>query len=86
MSDYMRNYPWGRYEIAKTKRGWVVAGWSNTQGTQTNWRYLVKPCPGLAHDMDLFADWGHGYTVGDIIAERAIESPDKVLAKGWLVE
>jgi hypothetical protein len=86
MSDYEREYDWGGYEVTKTKAGWVVTGWTSIQGELTNWRRLVKPGMGVTHDMDLEADWNDLFTVGEIIAERAIDLPDKVLTKGWLVE
>lgn len=86
MSDYEREYEWGGFDITKTAKGWVVEGWSRIEGCKTNWRHLVKPFAGIAHDADLEADWNDCYTIGEMLAERASEAPDKILAKGRLVE
>jgi hypothetical protein len=86
MSDYEREYETGGFEISQTASGWVVAGWSREQGTLTNWRHLVKPWPRVPHDAELGATWNDGYTVGEMISERARERPDKILSRGWLVE
>lgn len=86
MSDYEKEWDWGGIDITKTKKGWVVEGWSRMQGCMTNYRYLVKPWPGMTHDTDLNADWNDWMENGEIIADRAIEQPDKILSKGWRVE
>lgn len=83
---YAREWDWGGYAVTKSQKGWVVEGWSRVQGNCTNYRHLVKPFPGMDHDADLDEDWNEWTEKGEVVAERAIEHPDKVLNKGWIVE
>ena len=84
--SYEREGEWSGYTVTKTRAGWAVDGWSRIQGCRTGYRYLVKPFEGMAHDAELGGDWNEWMTNGEMIAQLAVDRPDKILKKGWTVE
>lgn len=83
---FQRYYDFGGFSITKSKTGWVISGYTHIQNQFTNVKYLVKPFHNIQHDANLNDFYNDSYTIGELIAEKAFNEPDKIISKGTLVK
>jgi hypothetical protein len=83
---FQRYYDYGGFSITKSKTGWIVSGYTLIQHQFTNVKCLVKPFLNIQHSANLENYYSDSYTIGELIAEKAFNEPDKIISKGTLVK